>query len=64
MSNDLLWRLIEFGLLFGLLSMVLRRLFPRTAGILPLGGSTFNEVAIILMTITFFYGVAVLLFAS
>lgn len=59
MSKDLLWRLIEFGLLFGLLSMVVRRLFPRTAGFLPLGGSTFNEVAVILMTITFFYGVIV-----
>jgi hypothetical protein len=56
-SKDLLWRLIEFGLLFGLLSLVVRRLFPWTASFLPVGGSSFNEAAIILMSVTFCYGI-------
>jgi hypothetical protein len=55
-SKDLLWRLIDLGLLFGLLSLVVRRLFPKTFWFLPVGGSSFNEAAIILMSVTFCYG--------
>jgi len=49
--------------MFGLLSLIVRKLFPKTAGYLPIGGSAFNEAAIILMTLTFLYGVAVSLLA-
>lgn len=63
MSKDLLWHLVEFGLLFGLLSHVVRKVFPSTTPYLPVGGSDFNEVAIILMSVTFCYGV-VALFAA
>jgi hypothetical protein len=60
-SKDLLWRLIESGLLFGLLSLVLRQLFPRTFTYLPVGGTAFNEAAIILMSVTFCYGMMLFL---
>jgi hypothetical protein len=58
-SKELFWRLTELGLLFGLLSLILRKLFPKTAGYLPIGGSSFNEAAIILMSVTFLYGLIV-----
>ncbi len=57
-GNDILWHLVEFGLLFGLLSNMLQKLLPEaTAPYLPVGGDAFSEVAIILMFVTFCYGV-------
>jgi hypothetical protein len=47
---------IEFWLLLALPLLVVRQLFPQTAAYLPLGGSDFNQNAILLMIAVFICG--------